>query len=184
MHLHVPQDNQVDFNNPKFLSTSNPHWIDAGLSQDVIDVLSKKGIVSFTPVQAEAFDPILAGRDVIGRSRTGTGKTLAFGLPSLTRLTQLAEKKGLRESNGRMRRGRPVSMIILCPTRELARQVQDELSLVASPLGLFVNVFHGGVSYEGQVRISYCEQLSIFYSLEFASYISFHSHYRYHSQGP
>lgn len=133
------------------MSTSNPYWVEAGLSQDVIDVLSAKGIVRFTPVQAEAFGPVLARRDVIGRSRTGTGKTLAFGLPGLTRLVKIMEQKGFRESNGRMRRGRPVSMIILCPTRELARQVQDELSMVARPLGLFVDVFHGGVSYEGQV---------------------------------
>lgn len=143
----------MDFNDPAFLSTTNPHWIQAGLSQDVIDVLSSKGIVRFTPVQAEAFGPILARRDVIGRSRTGTGKTLAFGMPALTRLVELADKKGLREPNGRMRRGRPVSMIVLCPTRELARQVQDELSMVARPLGLYVDVFHGGVSYEGQVRV-------------------------------
>ena len=122
------------------------------MSQSVIDVLSQKGIIRFTPVQAEAFEPIMARRDVIGRSRTGTGKTLAFGLPTLTRLVKLAEEKGFREANGRMRQGRPVSMIVLCPTRELARQVQDELSLVARPLGLFVDVFHGGVSYEGQVR--------------------------------
>jgi len=121
------------------------------LSQSVIDVLSQKGISRFTPVQAEAFGPVLARRDVIGRSRTGTGKTLAFGLPGLTRISQMAEKKGLREPDGRMRRGRPVSMIVLCPTRELARQVQDELSLVARPLGLYVDVFHGGVSYDGQV---------------------------------
>lgn len=146
------QDDPIDFTDPNFLSTTNPHWTEAGLSQDVIDVLSQKGIVRFTPVQAEAFGPVLARRDVIGRSRTGTGKTLAFGLPCLTRLNELANKKGLREANGRMRKGRPVSMIVLCPTRELARQVQDELSLVARPLGLFVDVFHGGVSYEGQVR--------------------------------
>jgi ATP-dependent RNA helicase DDX21 len=146
------QDDPVDFCDPKFLSTSNPCWVNAGLSQAVIDELSKKGIVSFTPVQAEAFHPILAGRDVIGRSRTGTGKTLAFGLPSLTKIAQLAEKKGLLESNGSMRRGRPVSMIVLCPTRELARQVQDELQMAGRPLGLFVDVFHGGVSYDGQVR--------------------------------
>jgi ATP-dependent RNA helicase DDX21 len=148
----VEKDDPVDFNDPNFLSTSNPYWIEAGLSQKVIDVLSQKGIVRFTPVQAEAFGPILARRDVIGRSRTGTGKTLAFGLPGLTRISELADKKGLREANGRMRKGRPVSMIVLCPTRELARQVQDELSLVARPLGLFVDVFHGGVSYDGQSR--------------------------------
>lgn len=121
--------------------------MEAGLSQDIIDILSKRGITRFTPVQAEAFGPILAGRDVIGRSRTGTGKTLAFGMPSLTRLVQLAEQKG-----GLRRKGRLVSMICLCPTRELARQVNDELATIARPLGLFVEVFHGGVSYDGQVR--------------------------------
>jgi superfamily II DNA/RNA helicase len=119
----------------------------------VIDILSERGITKFTPVQAEAFDPILAGRDVIGRSRTGTGKTLAFGLPAMTRLLPLLEAKGYRDPRtGAMKRGRPVSMIVLCPTRELARQVQDELIAVSKPMGLFVTVFHGGVSYDPQVR--------------------------------
>lgn len=142
----------TDFNNPKFLSTSNPRWVEAGLSQAVIDVLSAKGITRFTPVQGEAFDPILAGRDVIGRSRTGTGKTLAFGLPTLARLSKWMDEKGYRDESGRMVRGRPVSMVVLCPTRELARQVQEELAAVARPLGLYTDVFHGGVSYEPQTR--------------------------------
>lgn len=144
---------EIDFHDPRFLSTSNPRWVQAGLSPDVINVLSEKGITKFTPVQGEAFDPIMARRDVIGRSRTGTGKTLAFGLPALTRLVPHLESKGYRDpSTGRMARGRPVSMLVLCPTRELARQVNDELSAVAKPLGLFVDVFHGGVSYDPQVR--------------------------------
>ena len=127
--------------------------MEAGLPQKVIDVLSEKGITHFTPVQGEAFDPVLAGKDVIGRSRTGTGKTLAFGLPSLTRLTSYLQEKGYRDENGRMMRGRPVSMLVLCPTRELARQVQEELTAVARPLRLFVDVFHGGVSYDPQVSM-------------------------------
>lgn len=139
------------FKDPKFLSTSNPRWVEAGLSQSVIDVLSGKGITHFTPVQAEAFDPIMAGRDLIARSRTGTGKTLAFSLPSITRLNSWVEEQGYRDDRGRMVRGRPVSMIVLCPTRELARQVQDEISAVAAPLGLFTEVFYGGVSYDPQV---------------------------------
>ncbi|MGK3762224.1 MAG: ATP-dependent RNA helicase DDX21, partial [Bacillariaceae sp.] len=119
----------------------------------VIDVLSGKGITHFTPVQGEAFGPVLAGRDVIGRSRTGTGKTLAFGLPSITRLVKWLEEKGVRDpQTGSMKRGRPVSMLVLCPTRELARQVQEEISDVSRPLGLFAEVFHGGVSYDGQSR--------------------------------
>jgi len=76
-----------------------------GMSRSVIDVLSRKGITSFTPVQAEAFQPSLAGRDVIGRSRTGTGKTLAFGIPSLHRLQELGagrvDKNGNRAPRGR-----------------------------------------------------------------------------------
>ena len=142
----------TDWKNPAFLSTSNPRWIQAGLDQRCIDVLSGKGITHFTPVQGEAFDPIVNGRDVIGRSRTGTGKTLAFGLPSITRLLQLYDKKGVRSPSGRLAQGRKVGMLILCPTRELARQVQEELDAVAKPLGLFSQVFHGGVSYDPQAR--------------------------------
>ena len=118
----------------------------------MIDILSEKGITHFTPVQGEAFDHVLNGRDVIGRSRTGTGKTLAFGLPSITRLLQLYDQKGIRDASGRLARGRKVGMLVLCPTRELARQVQEELQTVARPLGLFTEVFHGGVSYDPQAR--------------------------------
>ena len=119
----------------------------------VIDVLSSRGISSFTPVQAEAFEPIMQRRDVIGRSRTGTGKTLAFGMPCLHRIIQFHESKGNRDKMGRMKRGRSVAMVVMCPTRELARQVADELqSVVAEPLGLVVQVFHGGVSYGPQAN--------------------------------
>jgi ATP-dependent RNA helicase DDX21 len=148
----VAEVTDANMKDPKFLSTSNPRWVKAGLDQRVIDVLSEKGITKFTPVQAEAFDPVVAGRDVIGRSRTGTGKTLAFGLPAMTRLLPIMVKKGTRDESGRMKKGRAVSMIALCPTRELARQVAEELQSAARPLGLFVEVFHGGVSYDPQTR--------------------------------
>lgn len=65
---------EPDFTNPKFLSITNRYWENNGLDPVIISVLSNKGISSFTTVQAEAFGPVLAGRDVIGRSRTGTGK--------------------------------------------------------------------------------------------------------------
>ena len=84
---------------------------------------------------------------MIGRSRTGTGKTLAFGVPSVLRI-----QKMLQESGGLKKRGRLPSMIVLCPTRELARQVQEEIELISKPLGLFSSVFHGGVSYDPQAR--------------------------------
>ena len=143
--------NRADFTDPKFLSTSNPYWTSVGMSQAVIDVLSAKGITRFTEVQGKAFEPVLAGRDLIGRSRTGTGKTLAFGIPSIHRIVKLAEERGEVGEFGRRKRGRGVSMIILCPTRELARQVEEELALVSKPFGLFTTCFHGGVSYDPQV---------------------------------
>mmetsp|Transcript_19650 Transcript_19650/g.28963 ORF Transcript_19650/g.28963 Transcript_19650/m.28963 type:complete len:465 (+) Transcript_19650:208-1602(+) len=142
----LTEEEDINYQDPKFLSTSNPYWTKAGLSQDVIDVLSAKGITQFTPVQGEAFAPVVAGRDVIGRSRTGTGKTLAFGLPSITRLTAPDETGQVPPRL----RGRKPSMVILCPTRELARQVHEEVAHVARPLGLFSAVFHGGVSYGPQ----------------------------------
>lgn len=146
------EEEGFDYQDPEFRSTSNPHWVEAGLSQEVIDVLSAKGITRLTPVQAEAFAPVLAGRDVIGRSRTGTGKTLALGLPSIERIVKLSEEKGLVNSAGRRKPNRPPSMIVLCPTRELARQVQEELAEVSKPYGLHSAVFHGGVSYDPQRR--------------------------------
>ena len=151
----ISQDKEQDYTDKTFLSTSNPHWTQLGLPQSVIDVLSHKGITHLTPVQAKAMAPILAGRDVIGRSRTGTGKTLAFGMPSAVRIVESIKQKGacdiLPDGKIRVQRGRLPSMIVLCPTRELARQVEGELMEVCKPLGLFTQVFHGGVSYDPQV---------------------------------
>ena len=148
------------------------------MKQEIIDVLSAKGITKFTEVQASAFSPILNGRDVIGRSRTGTGKTLAFGIPSLHRLEELAEAKGNIDNYGRRKRGRGVSMIVLCPTRELARQVEGELQAIAKPMNLFTTCFHGGVSYDPQVSIVnfwqfHCSDYTLFPSSnnEFSSVI-------------
>jgi ATP-dependent RNA helicase DDX21 len=147
--------NKHDLSDPKFLSITNPHWTELGLHPGMIKVMSEKGISKFTPVQAEAFDPVVNGRHVIGRSRTGTGKTLAFGLPSLTRVVSILKQKGIMDSSGKLRQGRKVRMIVLCPTRELARQVQEELAEVARPVGLSTEVFHGGVSYDPQAKALY-----------------------------
>eukprot|EP00586_Coscinodiscus_wailesii_P012373 CAMPEP_0172505138 /NCGR_PEP_ID=MMETSP1066-20121228/183934_1 /TAXON_ID=671091 /ORGANISM="Coscinodiscus wailesii, Strain CCMP2513" /LENGTH=851 /DNA_ID=CAMNT_0013281623 /DNA_START=357 /DNA_END=2909 /DNA_ORIENTATION=- len=141
------EEDPIDLTDPSHLSTSNPHWITSGLDPDIIPILSAKGITKFTPVQAEAYRPVIAGRDVIGRSRTGTGKTLAFGLPAMARL-----ERQLRESGMKNARGRMPGIVVLCPTRELARQVAEELTEVSRPLGLFVECFHGGVSYGPQAQ--------------------------------
>lgn len=120
------------------------------LDDRVKRVLLAKGIERFTDVQRQAFDPVFDGRDMIARSRTGTGKTLAFGLPIVERIAADAAA-GLFELKPR----RSPRMVIMAPTRELARQVHDELALVARPHRLSTAVFHGGAAYgpqEGALR--------------------------------
>jgi ATP-dependent RNA helicase DDX21 len=127
-------------------STTNPCWIQAGLDPRVIDCFSGKGIRTFTTVQGEAFTPIMSGRDVIcdWPFSNWNREMLAFWLADITK------EKGTRDEHGRMRKGCNLSVVILCPTRELVRQVSEELEVVARPLGLFVEVFYGGVSYGPQ----------------------------------
>jgi len=88
------------------------------LSPGVRSVLEAKGISQFTDIQRQAFDPLFEGRDCLARSRTGTGKTLAFGLPILERI---ASEVASGEYDAK--RGRSPRMLIMAPTRELARQV-------------------------------------------------------------
>jgi len=142
----------IDYQNPEFRSILNPYWIEQGMPPSIIQSLSEKGISQFTPVQAESFVPALKGRDIIGRSRTGTGKTLAFGIPAAIRLDQISQNLNLLDRNGRRLKGRSPSMLVLCPTRELARQVQEEIANVCKPMRLYVDCFHGGTSYDPQAR--------------------------------
>nr|XP_043625236.1 DEAD-box ATP-dependent RNA helicase 53, mitochondrial-like [Erigeron canadensis] len=88
-----------------------------GISQDIVSALAKKGITKLFPIQRAVLEPAMQGRDMIGRARTGTGKTLAFGIPILDKIIQYNEKHG---------RGRNPLAIVMAPTRELARQVEKE----------------------------------------------------------
>ncbi|KAL9244282.1 hypothetical protein vseg_018077 [Gypsophila vaccaria] len=84
---------------------------------DIVACLAKKGITSLFPIQKAVLDPAMQGRDMIGRAKTGTGKTLAFGIPILDKITRHNEKHGM---------GRDPLALVLAPTRELARQVDKE----------------------------------------------------------
>lgn len=113
----------------------------------VVEALASHNITSFTPIQKETFDPLYDGRDMIGRSRTGTGKTLAFGLPICEVVAKTQAEMGMKNKRGR----KPV-VIILAPTRELAKQCEDQLARVGKPLGLWIRTIYGGVSYDRQMR--------------------------------
>ncbi|WP_042366908.1 DEAD/DEAH box helicase, partial [Streptacidiphilus neutrinimicus] len=112
---------------------------DLGLPDEIVRGLAKRGVTTPFPIQAATIPDALAGKDVLGRGRTGSGKTLSFGLPLLTRLEQ-----------GRTRPKRPRGLILV-PTRELAMQVSDALEPYGTVLGLNLKVVCGGTSMPKQI---------------------------------
>ncbi|MFD7643958.1 DEAD/DEAH box helicase, partial [Kitasatospora sp. NPDC059795] len=113
---------------------------DLGLHDEVVRALAKRGVTTPFPIQAATIPDALAGKDVLGRGRTGSGKTLSFGLPLLTRLA------GGERTKAKHPRG-----LILVPTRELAMQVADALEPFGSVLGLRLKVVCGGTSMSNQI---------------------------------
>ncbi len=109
---------------------------DFHLSEPVRRGIAERGYVHPTPVQAATFRPLRDGRDVIVRSKTGTGKTAAFGIPMLERIP-----------GGR----RKPSALVMCPTRELALQVADEIAALGKHVDLSVVAIYGGASMGEQL---------------------------------
>ncbi|KAL1823221.1 hypothetical protein ACET3Z_009999 [Daucus carota] len=88
-----------------------------GIASEIVDSLAKKGITKLFPIQRAVLEPAMQGRDMIGRAKTGTGKTLAFGIPIMDKIIQFNKKHG---------QGRYPLALCLAPTRELASQVEKE----------------------------------------------------------
>ncbi|XP_074301689.1 DEAD-box ATP-dependent RNA helicase 3, chloroplastic-like [Silene latifolia] len=114
-----------------------------GLPQKLVDSLIKRGISQLFPIQRAVLVPALEGRDIIARAKTGTGKTLAFGIPILKRVTE-----GHDERSNLRRLGRLPKVLVLAPTRELAKQVEKEMKETAPYLNTVC--VYGGVSYTSQ----------------------------------
>jgi superfamily II DNA/RNA helicase len=112
-----------------------------GVAGEIADALEAAGIVNPFAIQALTLPVALSGTDVIGQARTGTGKTLAFGVPLLQRTLLPAIDEGDR---------RPTSLVVV-PTRELCVQVTADLSRAGQKLGARVLAIYGGRSYEPQV---------------------------------
>ncbi|MEV6503558.1 DEAD/DEAH box helicase [Streptomyces prunicolor] len=110
-----------------------------GLPEGIVRKLAQNGVTAPFPIQAATIPDALAGKDILGRGRTGSGKTLSFGLPLLATL-----------SGGRTEKKRPRG-IILTPTRELAMQVADALQPYGDVLGLKMKVVCGGTSMGNQI---------------------------------
>jgi len=107
-----------------------------GLSPEVLKAVAALGFEEAAPIQAAAIPVLLEGRDVVGQSQTGSGKTAAFAIPAIE-LSVAAE--------------RAVQVLVLCPTRELATQVADQVhKLAAFKRGLQALPIYGGASFERQ----------------------------------
>jgi superfamily II DNA/RNA helicase len=116
-----------------------------GLGQNLVRALSEQGADTPFPIQAATIPSVLEGRDVLGRGRTGSGKTIAFGAPLVERLLQA--QKGSTE---RRKPGRAPRALILAPTRELALQIDRTVQPLAQSVGLFTTQIYGGVPYARQ----------------------------------
>ncbi len=106
-----------------------------GIAPRLLDILGQLGFKSPTPIQAQAIPVAIQGKDVVGIAQTGTGKTLAFGIPMLQRLTQTGGQG-----------------LIVLPTRELALQVDEALIRVCRYIKLKTAVLIGGISLGPQMR--------------------------------
>jgi superfamily II DNA/RNA helicase len=125
---------------------TNKTFVDLGVSSELVAVLSAQGITTAFPIQAMTIADALAGRDICGKAKTGSGKTLGFGLPMLQRLA--AEKtNGVSVGTAARPRG-----LVLLPTRELAVQVYEVLKPLGEALGLHVAAVYGGADIERQIK--------------------------------
>ncbi len=115
-----------------------------GLGENIVRALAELGAAAPFPIQAATIAPILAGKDVLARGRTGSGKTIAFGAPLVESV--LRSQAGKRRAFGRSPRA-----LILAPTRELALQIDRTIQPIARSVGLFTTQIYGGVPQARQV---------------------------------
>ena len=119
-------------------------FTDLGLGGNITRTLEDLGAVTPFPIQAATIPDVLAGKDVLGRGRTGSGKTIAFGAPLVERLMENGGGKNRKE-------GRAPRALILAPTRELALQIDRTVQPIARSVGLFTTQIYGGVPQARQV---------------------------------
>ena len=115
-------------------------FIKLGLASPLLNALAKQGYKKPTPIQIQAIPPALEGKDILGTAQTGTGKTAAFTLPILQQLLPVLKDKNKR----------PIRVLILTPTRELALQIHDSITHYGSQMEVFHTVIFGGVGQKPQ----------------------------------
>ncbi|MEN2738532.1 DEAD/DEAH box helicase [Microbacterium sp. X-17] len=125
-------------------TTEGVGFAELGLGENIVRELVELGAAHPFPIQAATVAPILEGRDVLARGRTGSGKTIAFGAPLVEAV--------LRAQAGQKREyGRSPRALIMAPTRELALQIDRTVQRLARSVGLFTTQIYGGVPQARQV---------------------------------
>ncbi|WP_295086709.1 DEAD/DEAH box helicase [Ruminococcus sp.] len=115
------------------------HFNELNLSEELIRAVEELGYTEMTEIQQQSIPLLLEGRDVVGRSNTGTGKTAAFGIPAVESITESDRKS--------------TAILILCPTRELAMQANEEIRKFAKfKEGVKSSAIYGGASMEKQIH--------------------------------
>ena len=117
-------------------------FTELGAPASIAEALAGRGITHAFPIQQMCIPLALEGKDLIGQAKTGTGKTLGFGIPVLSRISP--ERVQVR--------GRAPMALIIVPTRELCLQVADDLAVASSVLGASVTAIYGGRGYEPQIE--------------------------------
>lgn len=112
-------------------------FAELGIDPSLVKAIAALGFEQPSPIQAQAIPVALTGRDIVGQSQTGSGKTMAFGIPVVQRIDPAV---------------RAIQALILCPTRELAMQVCSEIHKIAEFKGIRATPVYGGASYDRQIR--------------------------------
>ncbi len=122
-----------------------------GLAEPILRAVAAEGYTTPTPIQSKTIPELLSGRDLLGCAQTGTGKTAAFALPILHRLAKNPRPDG-RTMTNTQRLARPIRVLVLAPTRELAVQIGDSFKAYGCFAGLRHTVIYGGVAQGPQTR--------------------------------
>lgn len=153
-------DNSSEYSEQSIVNGAAPTFTELGVPGALAHVLASDGKRTAFPIQADTLPDSLAGRDILGRGRTGSGKTLAFSIPLVARLgasehdiaaiEREADRRGSAGGKAATNLPRPRALV-LAPTRELAKQIDEVLLPLAQAYGMTTTTVYGGVKYSRQI---------------------------------
>ncbi|MFD6139466.1 DEAD/DEAH box helicase [Promicromonospora sp. NPDC060271] len=136
-----------DYSSPSAIQAQNVTFADFGVRPEIVEALKDSGITHPFPIQAMTLPVAMSGHDIIGQAKTGTGKTLGFGVPLLHRVVAPGEP-GYDQL---VAPGKPQAVVVV-PTRELAVQVANDLATASARRNVRIVQVYGGRAYEPQIE--------------------------------